>query len=117
MPVKHEQPTNQAPLYHTEVAHQPLAIHAQVPNHYLPLIAVDGILHHPIAEASTNAHRILTDLIANTRLTAVQRYAIQAARVEHDTIIAELRALAAYNHFHNDQPLSLSKSATTTEAK
>lgn len=101
MPVKHEQPTNQAP-----------ALYAQVPNQHMPLIDVDGLLQHPIAEAIDEITEIIEDLIPSPRLTAPQRGDLRTILTLTKAIITELRTLAAHNHFHNDTPvgtLSLSK--------
>lgn len=92
MPDKQEQTTN-----------RPASI-AQVPNQHLPLIDVEGTLHHPINDAISTCHRLIVELIATTRLTATQRYTLTAVLTEFDTITDELKALAVYNLYHGDKP-------------
>lgn len=104
MPLKHEQPTNQDPVYYTEVAQQPLALYAQVPNHAMPLIDVGGLLHHPIAEAVDAIIDIVEELITSPRLTTTQRKSLRNVIIFTDTITTELRQLAVYNRLHNDTP-------------
>lgn len=94
MPAKHEQTTTTG---------QPAHI-AHVPNQHLPLIDVEGNLHHPINDAIGTCHRLIVELIAHTRLTATQRYTLTTVLTEFNTITDELKALAAYNLFHNDTP-------------
>lgn len=102
MPHKQEQPTRPPAS---------LPATAQVPNQLMPLVDIDGQLHHPIADHIENAQRILTDLVTTTRLTAVQRYAIAAALGEHAAILTELRTLAAFNTYQpsQDTPLPLAR--------
>lgn len=86
MPLKHEQTTNR-PAY---IAH--------VPNQHMPLIDNGGMLHHPIAEAVDALNDIVEELITSPRLTSAQRKQLRLALLLNDTIIKELRQLAAYNH-------------------